>query len=67
LAPEGVFGGMLMITRGERAANWPAKFLSRAQFIGCVGLQSDEAGQRLKDAFAGDWAKVRSIRFDEVP
>src|SRR6266702_3634458 len=33
LAPEGMLGGMLMITRPDQGAIWPAKFLGRAQFI----------------------------------
>jgi protein-L-isoaspartate(D-aspartate) O-methyltransferase len=48
-------------------AIWPAKFAGRAQFIGCVGLQDEEAGNRLKDAFAGGWENVRSLHFDSAP
>lgn len=67
LAPEGMLGGMLMITRPEQGAAWPAKFLSRAQFIGCAGLQDAEAGRRLAEAFARGWEVVQSFRRGEVP
>jgi protein-L-isoaspartate(D-aspartate) O-methyltransferase len=67
LAPEGVAGGMLLITRPERGRVWPAKFAGRAQFIGCVGLQDKEAGPRLAEAFAANWASVRSFRLDDAP
>jgi protein-L-isoaspartate(D-aspartate) O-methyltransferase len=63
LAPQGVFGGMLRITRPDQGA-WPAKFVSRAGFIGCVGLQDDEAGRRLAEAFSKNWDQVRSLRRD---
>ena len=64
LAPAGVFGGMLLITRPDHGSSWPAKFVSRAGFIGCVGLQDEEAGQRLTDAFSKNWDCVRSLRLD---
>ena len=68
LAPEDVFGGMLLITRPARnSPSWPAKFVSRAAFIGCVGLQDMEAGHRLTDAFSRDWRSVRSLRLDRSP
>ena len=67
LAPAGVLGGMLMITRPQQGAAWPAKFLSRAQFIGCAGLQDAEAGQRLAEAFAKGWEGVQSLRRGEAP
>jgi protein-L-isoaspartate(D-aspartate) O-methyltransferase len=47
LAPEGVTGGMLLITRPEQTAVWPAKFVSGARFIGCVDLQDLNAARRL--------------------
>lgn len=55
LAPEGVLGGMLMVTRPDQGLAWPAKFLGRAQFIGCAGLQDADAGRRLAEAFARGW------------
>ncbi|WP_257169795.1 methyltransferase domain-containing protein [Bradyrhizobium sp. SRS-191] len=67
LAPQGVFGGMLLMTRPDQGAVWPARFVSRAGFIGCVGLQDDETGRRLSAAFATDWAAVRSLRLDGAP
>ncbi|QQO15765.1 methyltransferase domain-containing protein [Bradyrhizobium diazoefficiens] len=67
LAPEGVHGGMLMITRPAQGAIWPAKFLSRAQFIGCAGLQDADAGRRLAEAFAKGWDSVQSLRRGATP
>jgi protein-L-isoaspartate(D-aspartate) O-methyltransferase len=45
LAPAGVLGGMLLVKRPDQGAVWPAKFRGRAQFIGCVGLQDEDAGR----------------------
>jgi protein-L-isoaspartate(D-aspartate) O-methyltransferase len=67
LAPAGVVGGMLLIMRPDRGAVWPAKFVSRVAFIGCVGLQDEEAGSRLSEAFSKDWNNVRSLRLDVAP
>ena len=67
LAPNGVLGGMLLITRPEEGFRWPAKFVGRAQFIGCIGLQDEEAGRRLAEAFAKNWDRVRSLRLDGPP
>ncbi|OAF05181.1 methyltransferase [Bradyrhizobium centrolobii] len=67
LAPEGVLGGMLMITRPEQGPIWPARFLGRAQFVGCAGLQDEEAGRRLMDAFAKGWERVQSFRREGTP
>src|SRR5882757_6447804 len=67
LAPEGVLGGMLMITRPNEGAAWPAKFLGRAQFIGCAGLQDADAGRRLAEAFAKGWESVQSLRRGDAP
>src|SRR5229473_831284 len=58
LAPQGVLGGMLLVSRPAQGAVWPAKFAGRAQFVGCVGLQDEEAGHRLKDAFGKGWENV---------
>lgn len=58
---------MLMIARPEQGTAWPAKFLSRAQFIGCAGLQDADAGRRLAEAFARGWESVQSLRRGEVP
>jgi len=66
LAPAGVLGGMLLIKRADQGALWPAKFRGRAQFIGCVGLQDEEAGRRLSEAFLQGWERVQSLRFDDA-
>jgi protein-L-isoaspartate(D-aspartate) O-methyltransferase len=63
----GVLGGMLLITRPDQGSAWPAKFVSRAAFVGCVGLQDEEAAQRLSEAFSKDWDRVRSLRLDTSP
>jgi protein-L-isoaspartate(D-aspartate) O-methyltransferase len=67
LAPKGVLGGMLLVSRPDHGSVWPAKFVGRAAFISCVGLQDEEAGRRLKEAFSKNWEGVRSLRLDEPP
>jgi protein-L-isoaspartate(D-aspartate) O-methyltransferase len=67
LAPQGVLGGMLLIARPDQGSAWPAKFAGRASFIGCVGLQDEEAGRRLTEAFSKNWDCVRSLRLDGSP
>jgi protein-L-isoaspartate(D-aspartate) O-methyltransferase len=67
LAPEGILGGMLMVTRPDEGAAWPAKFLGRAQFIGCAGLQDADAARRLAEAFARGWEGVQSLRREGAP
>lgn len=67
LAPQGVVGGMLLVSRPDQGFAWPAKFVGRAAFIGCVGLQDEDAGLRLKEAFSKDWEGLRSLRLDEPP
>jgi protein-L-isoaspartate(D-aspartate) O-methyltransferase len=64
LAPAGVYGGMLLVKRPEQGAVWPAQFRGRAQFIGCIGLQDEDAGRRLTEAFLKGWERVRSLRLD---
>jgi protein-L-isoaspartate(D-aspartate) O-methyltransferase len=66
LQPEGGLGGMLLIQRPDHGSSWPAKFVSRARFIGCVGQQDADAGRRLKEAFSSHWDQVRSFRIDDV-
>jgi protein-L-isoaspartate(D-aspartate) O-methyltransferase len=66
LAPVGVLGGMLLIKRPEQGAVWPAQFRGRAQFIGCIGLQDEDAGRRLTEAFLNGWERVRSLRLDNA-
>jgi protein-L-isoaspartate(D-aspartate) O-methyltransferase len=67
LAPQGVLGGMLLVARPDQGFVWPAKFVSRAAFIGCVGLQDEETGRRLAEAFSRNWDRVRSLRLDRSP
>lgn len=67
LAPQGVFGGMLLITRPDQGSAWPAKFVSRAAFVGCVGLQDEAAGGRLTEAFSKNWDSARSLHLDGSP
>jgi protein-L-isoaspartate(D-aspartate) O-methyltransferase len=43
------------------------KFVSRAAFIGCVGPQDEESGQRLGQAFWKDWDRVRSFHLNGSP
>jgi protein-L-isoaspartate(D-aspartate) O-methyltransferase len=66
LQPEGGLGGMLLIQRPDHGASWPAKFVSRAAFIGCVGQQDADAGRGLTAAFSSHWDRVRSFRIDDV-
>jgi protein-L-isoaspartate(D-aspartate) O-methyltransferase len=66
LQPEGGFGGMLRLQRPSHGLSWPAKFVSRAGFIGCIGQQDADAGRRLKQAFSSRWDQVRSFRMDDA-
>jgi protein-L-isoaspartate(D-aspartate) O-methyltransferase len=64
--PVGGFGAMLRIERPENDVIWPARFVTRAGFIGCVGGQEQTASLRVAGAFqAGGWEEVRSLRFDQ--
>lgn len=67
LAPTGVFGGMLLITRSGQGSRWSARFVTRATFIGCIGLQDEEVGRRLTEAFTKNWERVRSLHLDGSP
>jgi protein-L-isoaspartate(D-aspartate) O-methyltransferase len=58
---------MLLVTRTDQGSKWSAKFISRATFIGCVGLQDEEASRRLTEAFSKNWDRVRSLRLDGSP
>ena len=55
---------MLMLRRPDHVSIWPATFVSRAQFIDCVGQQDADASKRLKEAFSRGWNQVRSFRID---
>ena len=69
LQAEGGFGGMLRIGKplvGGLA--WPARFVSRAGFVACHGLQVAQTGRELAEAFSrGDWEQVKSFRLDDHP
>jgi protein-L-isoaspartate(D-aspartate) O-methyltransferase len=69
LQPEGGFGGMLLICKPrDGGLSWAARFVSRAGFIGCDGLQVAQTGRELTEAFAGgEWSRVQSFRLDEHP
>ena len=46
----------------------PARFVSRAAFIGCQSDQSADTGRALADAFAaGGWETVRALHRDDAP
>ncbi len=64
LQPVAGLGGMLLIRRPDRGLSWPARFVSRAAFIGCEGQQDADAGRRLAQAFSSHWDRVRSFRID---
>jgi protein-L-isoaspartate(D-aspartate) O-methyltransferase len=61
-------GAMLIVTRPERGAAWPARLLTQVVFIPCEGAQDSEMGRRLDQAFRrGGQAGVRSLRFGSEP
>lgn len=66
LQPEGGLGGMLLLERPAHGPAWPAKFVSRAAFIGCSGWQDPDAGRRLTAAFSSYWENVRWFRTDDA-
>lgn len=68
LQPAHGLGAMLLISRPKHLAErWPARFVTRAIFVGCEGLQDEAAERRLAASFADrHWMKVRSLRFDEI-
>ncbi|MFI5023865.1 MAG: protein-L-isoaspartate O-methyltransferase [Alphaproteobacteria bacterium] len=67
LHAEGGAGGMLWIGKPKRGTIWPARFVSEAAFISCVGNQSSETGRRLNVAFKdGGTESVQSFRIDEA-
>ncbi len=68
LQPVDGRGGMLLVTRPAMGSAWPACFISRAMFIGCVGRQDETASRSLVDAFSkGRADDVRSLRLDGEP
>src|SRR5262245_36753683 len=56
-----------LIKRPDQRSAWPAKFASRAAFIGCVGLRDEDVGRRLTGAFSEGWDRVSSLRLDGSP
>jgi protein-L-isoaspartate(D-aspartate) O-methyltransferase len=66
LQPEEGLGGMLLIQRPDHGLRWPAKFVSRARFIGCEGRQESDSSNRLREAFSKHWDRVRSFRIDDA-
>jgi protein-L-isoaspartate(D-aspartate) O-methyltransferase len=65
LQPEDEIGGMLLLKRPDHGPIWSAKFVSRASFVGCVGLRDAETSDRLKEAFSKGLDQVRSFRMDD--
>jgi protein-L-isoaspartate(D-aspartate) O-methyltransferase len=65
LQPKEGLGGMLLLRRPNHGPIWPAKFVSRAQFIGLVGQQDAHTGDRLKEAFSKGCDQVQSFRIDD--
>ena len=60
-------GAMLLITRTDGAA-WAARFLFRAQFVGCAGARDEAEERRLAEAFRNrNWRKVQSLHRDDRP
>jgi protein-L-isoaspartate(D-aspartate) O-methyltransferase len=67
LHAEGGFGGMLWIGKPNQGTVWPARFVSGAGFISCVGNQSSETGRRLNATFRnGGKENVQSFRIDDA-
>jgi protein-L-isoaspartate(D-aspartate) O-methyltransferase len=61
-------GAMLLVHRPLRdSVVWAARFVTRAIFYACEGLQEAEAESRLAGAFdrGASWLDVRSLRLDE--
>ena len=55
-------GAVFMVRRGD-GSNHPARFLSRARFVPCIGTQDDAIGTRLVEAFRSDRCeRVQSLR-----
>lgn len=68
LQPDGSHGGMLLVTKPPQGGlAWPARFVSRAGFVGCRVDAPGGSQDGLAAAFAGgDWAAVRSLRLDDA-
>jgi protein-L-isoaspartate(D-aspartate) O-methyltransferase len=57
---------MLLLTRPAQGPRWSARFVSRARFVCCDGLQDPDAGRRLSAAFSSHWDQVKSFRIDDA-
>lgn len=67
LHAEGCIGGMLWIGKPGHGSVWPARFVSGAAFISCIGRQDPETGRGLNAAFAnGGKEAVQSFRIDDA-
>lgn len=61
LTPGDREGGILLVERSERG--FPARFVTPARFIPCIGASDERAVAALREAFArGDMGSVRSLR-----
>ena len=68
LQPVSGLGGMLLVTRPAMGSAWPARFISRAIFIGCAGRQDETVSRNLADAFSkGRADDVHSLHLDGAP
>jgi protein-L-isoaspartate(D-aspartate) O-methyltransferase len=68
LQPADRFGGMLLIIRPVSGDTWPARFVCRAGFIACDGMQDAANSEALTKAFVGDsWQHVRALRLNSEP
>jgi protein-L-isoaspartate(D-aspartate) O-methyltransferase len=68
LHAAGSNGAMLIVTRPERGAAWPARLFLGVVFIACAGAQDAEMGRKLDQAFRrGGQAGVRSLRLGGAP
>jgi protein-L-isoaspartate(D-aspartate) O-methyltransferase len=69
LQPENQLGGMLLVRRpAEAGTAWPARFITRAIFIGLQGGHDEALSRELAKAFRADGgSKVRSLRLAGAP
>lgn len=54
LVPGDGTGAVFMVQRGVETAAHSVRFVSRAQFVPCIGTQDPEVAMRLSDVFRGD-------------
>ena len=68
LTPGRSSGAMLLVTRSGASATFAARFVSRAEFLPCIGAQSETAAEALRIAFeTRDRREVRSLRLGPPP